>query len=98
MRERESGERVRLEALVRGDVQGVGFRWWTQSQADALGLSGYARNLPDGGVEVVAEGPREDVERLLERMEGPAKDRPGRVTGVAATWGAATGARGFETR
>jgi len=41
---------------VRGRVQGVGFRWFVQRQAAALGLRGFARNLPDGSVEVVARG------------------------------------------
>jgi acylphosphatase len=42
--------------LVIGRVQGVGFRWFVQRRADALGLQGWVRNLPDGRVEVVAEG------------------------------------------
>ena len=47
---------VRLTAWVHGRVQGVGFRWWARSQALKLGLRGSATNLPDGRVEVVAEG------------------------------------------
>lgn len=47
--------------LVTGDVQGVGFRMFVQQKATALGLSGWARNTSDGGVEVYAIGP---VERL----------------------------------
>jgi acylphosphatase len=42
--------------LVRGLVQGVGFRWFVARHARGLGLRGYARNLPDGAVEVVASG------------------------------------------
>ena len=43
--------------LVTGDVQGVGFRMFVQHKAAALGLSGWARNTSDGGVEVYAAGP-----------------------------------------
>jgi acylphosphatase len=59
--------------LVSGMVQGVGFRWFVARHARALGLTGYARNLPDGRVEVVVSGPSEalpDLERLL--RTGPA--------------------------
>ena len=51
-------EQARVTAWVRGRVQGVGFRWWTRARARELGLDGTARNLDDGRVEVVAEGPR----------------------------------------
>lgn len=54
---------VRL--IVRGRVQGVGFRYATVEQGRRLGLAGWARNLPDGGVEVVAAGDDEAVERLV---------------------------------
>ena len=63
--------------LVSGHVQGVGFRWFVARHARALGLSGYARNLPDGRVEVVAEG-RDDAAlgQLEERLRaGPAHAR-----------------------
>ena len=43
---------MRLKAVVRGEVQGVGFRWAVQRQAGQLGLTGYAENLPDGSVRV----------------------------------------------
>ncbi|HEX2417718.1 MAG TPA: acylphosphatase [Micromonosporaceae bacterium] len=69
-----------MVALVRGRVQGVGFRWWTRTHAIELGLAGWARNLADGRVEVVAEGPRSHCERLLDRLRSPAA--PGRVDAV----------------
>jgi acylphosphatase len=50
--------------LVRGRVQGVGFRYFAQRAADRLGLCGYARNLDDGGVEVYAVGPEEKLAEL----------------------------------
>jgi acylphosphatase len=43
--------------IVSGRVQGVGFRWFVMREATRLDLAGYVRNLPDGSVEVVAEGP-----------------------------------------
>ncbi|NLO05784.1 MAG: acylphosphatase [candidate division WS1 bacterium] len=55
----------RLEATVRGRVQGVGFRYFVQREARNLGLSGWVRNLRSGDVELVAEGPEEDLKRLL---------------------------------
>ena len=77
-------EPVRLTAWVRGSVQGVGFRWWTRARALELGLVGWAANLDDGRVEVVAEGSRQAGESLLSRLRGP--DAPGRVTSVIERW------------
>lgn len=55
-----------------GRVQGVGFRYYTQRKALSLGLAGYAHNLADGRVEVVAVGPRQQVEQLIEWLNtGP---------------------------
>lgn len=50
---------MRRRYLVGGRVQGVGFRYFTQRTAVRLGLTGWVRNLPDGGVEVEAQGSRE---------------------------------------
>jgi acylphosphatase len=63
--------------LVSGFVQGVGFRWFAARHARALGLTGYARNLPDGRVEVVAAGADESALALLEERlrAGPAHAR-----------------------
>jgi acylphosphatase len=80
---------VRLTAWVRGQVQGVGFRWWVRSQALELGLVGSATNLEDGRVLVVAEGGRDACEQLLRRLSGAGG--PGRVTGVTQRWSAALG-------
>jgi len=55
----------RLEAIVHGVVQGVFFRYSTRIEALRLGLTGTVRNLPDGTVRVVAEGPRRKLDRLL---------------------------------
>jgi len=80
-----------LRAIVRGRVQGIGFRDYVYTRARFLGLMGYVRNLPDGrSLEVVAEGRRQDLEHLLEYLrDGP---RLARVDGVEVEWGEATGA------
>jgi acylphosphatase len=80
----------RLRAYVHGRVQGVGFRFFVQDHAAVLKLTGYTRNLPDGRtVEVVAEGERPALERLLDALRrGP----PGAyVERVDAGWEPATG-------
>ena len=55
---------LRLKAVIKGEVQGVGFRWAVQSQAGRLGLTGYAENLPDGSVRVEAEGDPGQLDQL----------------------------------
>lgn len=78
---------------MKGRVQGVGMRYWVYTRAMALGLTGYARNEPDGTVEVVAEGPRPQLEALEADLRQPAR---GRVDELAVAWGPATGEfRGF---
>lgn len=57
---------VRAHVLVSGRVQGVYFRANTKARADRLGVRGWVRNLPDGRVEAVFEGPRPQVEECLE--------------------------------
>jgi acylphosphatase len=91
-------ENVRLTAWVRGRVQGVGFRWWTRATALELGgMAGYAGNLGDGRVQVVAEGARDQCERLLDWLRYG--DTPGRVDGVTEIWGEPRGGyQGFEIR
>src|SRR3954453_10240001 len=89
-----TGDVVRLTAWVRGQVQGVGFRWWTRSRALELGLVGSARNLADGRVEIVAEGPKAQCEKLLSVVRGGVT--PGRVDHVAERWTSSRGGlRGF---
>jgi acylphosphatase len=80
-----------LRAVVRGRVQGVGFREFVLNRARFLAVSGYVRNLPDGrSLEVVAEGSRPDLEQLLSYLrEGP---RLSRVDAVESDWGEPTGA------
>lgn len=98
---RPSGEReaaVRMTCWVRGEVQGVGFRWFTRANALRIGaLEGFAVNLGDGRVQVVAEGARQACEELLSWLcEG---DTPGRVDGVTEIWSAPRGGYdGFAIR
>jgi acylphosphatase len=80
---------IRLTAWVHGRVQGVGFRWWTRTQALALGLTGYASNLPDGRVEVVAEGPKPSCDSLLDKLRSG--QTPGWVDTVVDRWSQAKG-------
>lgn len=79
----------RLHGTVHGDVQGVGFRYFLMREAQRLGLRGWVRNRDDGTVEFVAEGSREDLDRLRQAAErGP---RMAQVERVDAQWSAAAG-------
>lgn len=84
-------ELFRLTALVRGRVQGVYFRYFVQNEAMSRGVTGYAYNRADGrSVEVVAEGPRAELEGLLERLDiGPPAAK---VESVDVCWSDAEGA------
>ena len=91
----------RVAGCVRGSGPGGGFRWWTRARARALGLSGFARNTSDGRVEVVAEGPRDALERLLDllREEPTSTRRPGHVSTVSTpSWSDPRGESGFRER
>jgi acylphosphatase len=79
----------RARILVSGRVQGVGFRWFTVEAATSLGLAGTVRNLPGGDVEIVAEGSRALIERLIAAARsGP----PGAVVlEVQVAWETPTG-------
>jgi acylphosphatase len=58
--------------VVRGRVQGVGFRWFVEREAHMLGVAGWVRNNPDGSVEVLAMGTRDQLAGLRSRLrEGP---------------------------
>ena len=81
--------RARLEAVVSGRVQGVGFRVFVYREALLLGLSGWVANEPDGSVRCQAEGPRSLLDRLIGRLwEGP---RAAMVDDVRVHWLAPTG-------
>ena len=75
---------ARLRMIVHGRVQGVFFRRATADEARALGLRGWVRNLVNGDVEVMAEGPRRELKILAAwANQGP---RMARVTGVDEEW------------
>ena len=82
--------------VVQGRVQGVGYRYFVLRYAEELGVSGYARNQPDGTVEVVAEGDDAALAKLAERLnEGPSFSH---VSGVDRQPIAPRGASGFHVR
>jgi acylphosphatase len=69
-------EKKRAELRIAGKVQGVFFRASTREQARARDLGGWVKNLPDGTVEAVVEGPVDDVEELVEwAHQGPSSAR-----------------------
>jgi acylphosphatase len=86
-------EHMRLEARVRGKVQGVGFRFSTRQEAERLGLVGSATNRPDGSVEVIAEGPPSAIRQLLAWLNSA--HAPGRVDAVESSTTAAGAEAGF---
>ena len=86
-----------VKAAVYGYVQGVFFRAFVSRQAEGLGLSGYVRNLPSGAVEVIAEGEKKQLEKLIGYLKvGPSAAR---VEKVVTEWAGYTGKYpGFSTR
>jgi acylphosphatase len=72
--------RKRMHLRIRGQVQGVSFRWYGGQRASSLGLSGWIRNCPDGSVETVAEGPADAVSEFVAwAKRGPAMAAIGSV-------------------
>ncbi|CUT01857.1 acylphosphatase [Candidatus Chrysopegis kryptomonas] len=79
-----SGDYVCAHIIVKGLVQGVGFRWFVQKHANHLGLNGWVRNLSNGDVEIEVEGERSLVEELIKLVKvGP---RYAQVEDVQITW------------
>jgi acylphosphatase len=84
MSQNHENDMQELHAYVRGRVQGVGFRYYVVEKALALGLRGYARNEYDGSVEVLAQGPRSTLERLVTLLwKGPSAAQ---VSEVNTAW------------
>jgi acylphosphatase len=87
---------TRLYFVVKGRVQGVGFRWFTQSSALQLGITGWVRNLPNGDVEGEAEGSAPALARLRKLLEaGPSHAE---VDGVECKALPPQGSKTFEIR
>jgi acylphosphatase len=76
--------KTRAHLLIKGRVQGVGFRWFVSDIATSFGLTGWTKNLPDGRVEAIFEGERSAVEAAIARCaEGP---RSAIVSGIEVNW------------
>ena len=68
--------KVAVNLIAKGRVQGVGFRWFVNQEAQKSGVLGYVRNLPDGNVEIAAEGDEEAVEDFMTQVKkGPGFSR-----------------------
>ena len=95
-----NNDQSRLETcrfLVRGRVQGVGFRWFVEREAHILGIAGWVRNNPDGSVEVLAIGTPEQLAGLRSRLqEGPRAARVDHVEESEAQ--PVTGLHSFQVR
>jgi acylphosphatase len=82
-------------AVVSGRVQGVGYRWFVRGLAGSKDLAGSATNLADGRVEVVLEGPEDDVRDVVAALSGPGA--PGSVSAVETRHALVQGIRTFTT-
>ena len=88
--------RLAVRLVIRGRVQGVGYRWWARGQARRLNLSGWVRNRSDGSVELLAAGSSGAVEALIEACRrGPAAAE---VISVERFEAGDPGGAGFEER
>ena len=61
---------IRRHIIFHGRVQGVGFRYYSVHKAQSLGLTGWVENLYDGTVEMEVQGPEEDIDRLIQYLDG----------------------------
>jgi acylphosphatase len=73
-------EIVEIHAVIKGYVQGVGFRYTAREYAVQMGIVGTVRNMPEGHVEIYASGKRERVQKFLDALSGP--QGPGKVMSV----------------
>ncbi|MFI5347774.1 MAG: acylphosphatase [Elusimicrobiota bacterium] len=82
--------------VVRGQVQGVGFRWYAKELADSLALTGWVRNREDGAVELEVEGSAVTLDDFVRRLR--TGNPSARVDEIAVTLTAPRGGHGFEIR
>ncbi|GAB4457241.1 MAG: acylphosphatase [Anaerolineae bacterium] len=89
MASQPEAKNLRAHVFIAGRVQGVSFRWFTQRQAQELGLTGWVRNLWDGRVEAVFEGEAEAVRQAVAWCH--TGEPPARVSHVDVTYAPYTG-------
>ena len=70
MNKKDYSDKVRAQAIYKGRVQGVGFRFTAQRYANEIGITGYVKNLWSSQVEIVVEGEKEKVETFLAKIKG----------------------------
>jgi len=88
--------RIAIRLIIRGYVQGVGYRWWARGEARRLGVDGWVGNRSDGTVELIAAGPPAAVQQFEAACRrGPAAAR---VVAVERSAADDPGAAGFESR
>ncbi|MBN1824507.1 MAG: acylphosphatase [Endomicrobiales bacterium] len=74
----------RINTVIHGRVQGIGYRWFVQRTARMLSLTGWVKNLDDGSVEIEAEGTKETLDGFLNALN---KDHPGAyIKDVKTEW------------
>ena len=76
---------IRCQILVKGRVQGVGFRWFTEAEANKFGLKGYVKNCFDGDVEIEVEGEKEIIEAFVKQLR--IGNRLSRIENIFLDWG-----------
>lgn len=86
--EKKSILNQRIQVTFRGCVQGVGFRYTTLRIATAYAVTGFVKNLTDGGVLLVAEGPKDELERMINNVQTTMKRY---IEGNESIWAPATG-------
>lgn len=74
---------VRIRTYLSGIVQGVGMRYYVSRLANRFDITGYVKNLPDGRVEIIAEGPENQIRTFLERIK---KTPVGSIDNIETEW------------
>ena len=77
-------EENRIHAIVKGFVQGIGYRWFVEKEANSLNLTGWVKNLPGGDVELEAEGNRDSLEKFINSLKS--KHPWARVNDIDVVW------------